>query len=64
MGAAIEEITRLRAERDALQARVADLEGVLESIKEYWNGGDESAMDAAEECRHRAAIALEGKKDE
>ncbi|MFN8994809.1 MAG: hypothetical protein ACK5X3_14275 [Pseudomonadota bacterium] len=49
-------------EATALQARVAELEGVLESIKEYWNGADESAMDAAEECRHRAAIVLEGKK--
>lgn len=48
----------------ALQARVAELEGVLEGIKEHWNGGDESAIDAAEECRYRAAIALEGKKDE
>ena len=50
--------------REKLQARVAELEGVLEGIKEYWNGSDESALDAAEECRHRAAIALEGKKDE
>jgi len=48
---------------DALQARVAELEGVLASIQEYWNGADESAMDAAEECRHRAAIVLEGKKE-
>ena len=42
----------------ALQARVAELEGVLKGIKEYWNGYDGSAVDAAEECRDRARAAL------
>lgn len=51
------EITRLRA-------RVAELEGALEGIKEYWNGSNESAVDAAEECRYRSATALGGGKDE
>ncbi|MFN7611631.1 MAG: hypothetical protein ACK5QX_11980 [bacterium] len=48
---------------DALQARVTELEGALEGIKEYWNGSDKSAVDAAEECRYRAEAALEGKKE-
>jgi hypothetical protein len=45
------ETDSLRLERDALLA-------ALESIVEYWNGGFESAVDAAEEMRFRAQNAL------
>jgi hypothetical protein len=45
------ETDSLRLERDALLA-------ALESIVEYWNGGSESAVDAAEEMRFRAQNAI------
>ena len=43
---------------DGLQAENARLREVLEDIKEYWNGAQESAVDAAEECQYRAGAAL------
>jgi hypothetical protein len=55
-------IRSLAAERDALRAENARLREVLESIEEYWNGAEKSAVDAAEECRSRARAAL-GEKE-
>lgn len=48
----------LSDERDALAVEVARLTDALISIEEYWNGADGSAVDAAEEMRHRARAAL------
>lgn len=50
------------AERDAACAEAERLRGVLEGIAEYWNGGESSAVDVAEECRYRAEVALGGGK--
>jgi peptidoglycan hydrolase CwlO-like protein len=50
------------AEREQLQAENARLREALESIEEYWNGAEKSAVDAAEECRSRARAAL-GEKE-
>ena len=35
-----------------------ELLDALESIEEYWNGGEGSAVDAAEEMRDRARAAI------
>ena len=43
----------------SLSATVGKLRDALISIEEYWNGGEGSAVDAAEEMRFRAKQALE-----
>lgn len=47
------ELATLRAENERLRDAVI-------GIEEYWNGGSESAVDAAEEMRDRARSALKG----
>lgn len=46
---------------EELEAENARLRDCLTGIEEYWNGGNESAVDAAEEMRDRARAALAGK---
>ena len=54
----VAQITALRDECDELRAEVERLREALVSIEEYWNGAPEAAVDAAEEMRSRARIAL------
>lgn len=56
-----DEVVALCTRIEALEAENARLRDCLTGIEEYWNGGNESAVDAAEEMRDRASAALAGK---
>jgi hypothetical protein len=47
----------LERELHQLEKEKRELVEALESIEEYWNGSESSAIDAAEEMRYRAKIA-------
>jgi hypothetical protein len=54
----------LASDYDALLARCERAETALQSIAEYWNGGNNSAVDAVEVMTQRAAEALAPHNDE
>jgi hypothetical protein len=54
-----EQFRQLKAELAKRDAAAAEMRRVLEGIAEYWNGRNESAIDAAETCRDRAMEVLE-----
>ena len=54
----------LRKLFDDLEAKNKKLKEALEHIREYWNGGNESAVNAIEEAEETAREALESEDSE
>ncbi len=48
----------LTSRAESAECKVAQMKEVLQSIQEYWNGAHDSAVDAAEVMRERAAESL------